>query len=386
MCHDHATDSGFVFLSRKTSTMVTEGIFGSVQYGDMKVRYAPAPQVNGYYYQPPSGQESKEHLQVPPLEALQTPAPHEDANNGPRKQREFTKDTRKDDSYWDRRRRNNEAAKRSREKRRFNDMILETRVAELTRDNYLLRAQLNTIRDKFGIIGENHINQEEVLAQMPTMDRILGFSKRPKSLAPASLLRLSSTTSAAQAPLLAAAHQFRPVTPPSAPAAPAGHEPNPFVYRQQSLREPRAEVAVPEPWRPRSADSARLTPEFTAAVNLTKPAAEPAAERAGSPEQRLPLKLRHKPRLGAAAAVVKEEPHDSASSGDERDSGLSDRSDGAASPAAKRRRSDEQPEQCAPQIRSQLERLSMEVASLRSLLGQNGETAPAPAAVSAINA
>ncbi|XP_043224614.1 uncharacterized protein LOC122382856 [Amphibalanus amphitrite] len=357
--------------------MVTEGIFGTVQYGDMKVRYAPAPQVNGYYYQPPSGQESKERLPVPPLEALQTPAPQE-ANGGPRKQREFTKDTRKDDSYWDRRRRNNEAAKRSREKRRFNDMILETRVAELTRDNYLLRAQLNTIRDKFGIIGENHINQEEVLAQMPTMDRILGFSKRPKSLAPASLLRLSSATAATQAPLLAAAHQFRPVTPPSAPAAPAGHEPNPFVYRQQSLREPRAEPAVPEQWRPRSADSARLTPDFTAAVNLTKAAAEPAAERAGSPEQRLPLKLRHKPRLGAVA-VVKEEPHDSASSGDERDSGLSDRSDGAASPAAKRRRSEEPPAQSAPQIRSQLERLSMEVATLRSLLGQNGEAAAAGA-------
>ena len=381
MCHDHATD-GFVFLYRIPSTMVTEGIFGTVQYGDMKVRYAPAPQVNGYYYQPPSGQESKERLPVPPLEALQTPAPQE-ANSGPRKQREFTKDTRKDDSYWDRRRRNNEAAKRSREKRRFNDMILETRVAELTRDNYLLRAQLNTIRDKFGIIGENHINQEEVLAQMPTMDRILGFSKRPKSLAPASLLRLSSATAAAQAPLLAAAHQFRPVTPPSAPAAPAGHEPNPFVYRQQSLREPRVEPALSEPWRPRSADSARLTPDFTAAVNLTKAAAEPAAERACSPEQRLPLKLRHK--LGVAAAVVKEEPHDSASSGDERDSGLSDRSDGAASPAAKRRRSEEPPAQCAPQIRSQLERLSMEVATLRSLLGQNAETTAAAAAAAAVS-
>ena len=372
--------------------MVTEGIFGSVQYGDMKVQYAPAPQVNGYYYQPPSGQGSKEHLQAPPLEALHTPAPQEEANSGRPKPREFTKDTRKDDSYWDRRRRNNEAAKRSREKRRFNDMILESRVAELTRDNYLLRAQLNTIRDKFGIIGENHINQEEVLAQMPTMDRILGFSKRPKSLAPASLLRLTSVTNAAQAPLLAAAHQFRPVTPPSAPAAPAGHEPNPFVYRQQSLREPRAEPGVSEPWRPHSADSARLTPEFTAAVNLTKPAgepaAEPAAERAGSPEQRLPLKLRHKPRLGAAVAAVKEEPHDSASSGDERDSGLSDRSDGSCSPAAKRRRPDEpqQPAQCAPQIRSQIERLSMEVASLRSLLGRNGQSAATTAAVPTANA
>ncbi|KAF0307140.1 Nuclear factor interleukin-3-regulated protein [Amphibalanus amphitrite] len=345
---------------RISSMMVTEGIFGTVQYGDMKVRYAPAPQVNGYYYQPPSGQESKERLPVPPLEALQTPAPQE-ANGGPRKQREFTKDTRKDDSYWDRRRRNNEAAKRSREKRRFNDMILETRVAELTRDNYLLRAQLNTIRDKFGIIGENHINQEEVLAQMPTMDRILGFSKRPKPRC------------------WPAAHQFRPVTPPSAPAAPAGHEPNPFVYRQQSLREPRAEPAVPEQWRPRSADSARLTPDFTAAVNLTKAAAEPAAERAGSPEQRLPLKLRHKPRLGAVAVVQ---------GGAARLGLFWGRARlGPLGPVRRRRLAGRQaealprsrPPSSAPQIRSQLERLSMEVATLRSLLGQNGEAAAAGA-------
>lgn len=68
-----------------------------------------------------------------------------------RKQREFTPDTRKDDTYWDRRRRNNEAAKRSREKRRLNDMVLETRVMELTTENSWLKAELNAIRDKCGI-------------------------------------------------------------------------------------------------------------------------------------------------------------------------------------------------------------------------------------------
>jgi hypothetical protein len=68
-----------------------------------------------------------------------------------RKQREFTPDTRKDDTYWDRRRRNNEAAKRSREKRRMNDMVLETRVMELTTENQWLKAELHAIRDKCGI-------------------------------------------------------------------------------------------------------------------------------------------------------------------------------------------------------------------------------------------
>ncbi|OQV17047.1 putative Nuclear factor interleukin-3-regulated protein [Hypsibius exemplaris] len=68
-----------------------------------------------------------------------------------RKQREFTPDTRKDDTYWDRRRRNNEAAKRSREKRRMNDMVLETRVMELTTENQWLKAELHALRDKCGI-------------------------------------------------------------------------------------------------------------------------------------------------------------------------------------------------------------------------------------------
>lgn len=66
-----------------------------------------------------------------------------------RKQREFIPDNKKDDSYWDRRRRNNEAAKRSREKRRFNDMVLEQRVVELTKENHVLKAQLDAIKNKY---------------------------------------------------------------------------------------------------------------------------------------------------------------------------------------------------------------------------------------------
>ncbi|XP_061414115.1 uncharacterized protein LOC133346507 [Lethenteron reissneri] len=45
-----------------------------------------------------------------------------------RRKREFTPSEKKDASYWDKRRKNNEAAKRSREKRRLNDLVLETRV------------------------------------------------------------------------------------------------------------------------------------------------------------------------------------------------------------------------------------------------------------------
>ncbi|CAL8077844.1 unnamed protein product [Orchesella dallaii] len=97
-----------------------------------------------------------------------------------RKQREFIPDNKKDESYWDRRRRNNEAAKRSREKRRFNDMILEQRVLELTKENHILKAQLIAIKDKFGISGDNLIVLEQVLATLPSNDQLLNLSKRTK--------------------------------------------------------------------------------------------------------------------------------------------------------------------------------------------------------------
>ncbi|XP_068140737.1 probable basic-leucine zipper transcription factor F [Drosophila tropicalis] len=97
-----------------------------------------------------------------------------------RKQREFTPDNKKDESYWDRRRRNNEAAKRSREKRRYNDMVLEQRVIELTKENHVLKAQLDAIRDKFNISGENLVSVEKILASLPTSEQVLSNTKRPK--------------------------------------------------------------------------------------------------------------------------------------------------------------------------------------------------------------
>lgn len=118
-----------------------------------------------------------------------------------RKQREFIPDNKKDESYWDRRRRNNEAAKRSREKRRFNDMILEQRVLELSKENHLLRAQVTAFENKFHLKGESLVNEEQVLASMPQADQILALTRRPSlsllsSMAsPPSLLSPSSLPS-----------------------------------------------------------------------------------------------------------------------------------------------------------------------------------------------
>jgi vrille len=101
-----------------------------------------------------------------------------------RKQREFIPDAKKDDSYWDRRRRNNEAAKRSREKRRFNDMVLEQRVVELTKENHVLKAQLDAIKDKYNITGENLVSVDQIMATLPTSEQVLSFSKRLKTSPP----------------------------------------------------------------------------------------------------------------------------------------------------------------------------------------------------------
>lgn len=97
-----------------------------------------------------------------------------------RKQREFIPDAKKDDSYWDRRRRNNEAAKRSREKRRFNDMVLEQRVVELTKENHVLKAQLEAIKDKYNICGENLVSVDQIMATLPTSEQVLSITKRTK--------------------------------------------------------------------------------------------------------------------------------------------------------------------------------------------------------------
>merc|ERR1740131_711529 len=113
-------------------------------------------------------------------------------SNNQRKQREFIPENKKDDSYWDRRRRNNEAAKRSREKRRLNDMLLETRVIELSKDNHVLKAQLNAIFEKYGIKGENMISMDQVMATMPSNDQVLNFTKKRLGPLPDTLSRESS--------------------------------------------------------------------------------------------------------------------------------------------------------------------------------------------------
>ncbi|KAL7056512.1 hypothetical protein AAHC03_020767 [Spirometra sp. Aus1] len=68
-----------------------------------------------------------------------------------RKQREFIPECKKDDKYWERRRKNNEAAKRSREKRRQNDMLMEREIAELKDRNEALLRENAALKLRLGM-------------------------------------------------------------------------------------------------------------------------------------------------------------------------------------------------------------------------------------------
>lgn len=75
-----------------------------------------------------------------------------------RKRRDFIPNELKDESYWERRRKNNLAAKRSREKRRLNDIVLETKVLELTNLNNIIKLKLDLCQKKYDI-NEDEINK-----------------------------------------------------------------------------------------------------------------------------------------------------------------------------------------------------------------------------------
>ncbi|NXV39100.1 NFIL3 protein, partial [Rissa tridactyla] len=77
-----------------------------------------------------------------------------------RRKREFIPDEKKDAMYWEKRRKNNEAAKRSREKRRLNDLVLENKLIALGEENATLKAELLSLKLKFGLITSAAYAQE----------------------------------------------------------------------------------------------------------------------------------------------------------------------------------------------------------------------------------
>nr|UHH90568.1 vrille [Pyrrhocoris apterus] len=265
-----------------------------------------------------------------------------------RKQREFIPDNKKDESYWDRRRRNNEAAKRSREKRRYNDMILEQRVVELSKENHFLKAQLTAIKEKFGISGEAVVNVEQVMATLPTNDQVLSITKRAKlassSLTPQIIYPANSVP--IPTPVIHRTSNNGP-SPPIVPLHQVYQETESY---QENERYPFPFPPVLPPLNPPVLEAAgnsvlnlsrsrsRNCNESPTSYDIPLPSGSGEAP-LSSNNNSLPHKLRHKSHLGdkdvAATALlslhtIKQEPPsrssppwDGEGSSDERDSGIS---------------------------------------------------------------
>ncbi|CAL8396081.1 unnamed protein product [Boreogadus saida] len=68
-----------------------------------------------------------------------------------RRKREMTPAEKKDTGYWDKRQKNNEAARRSREKRRLNDLLMAGELLSLSDENAQLRAEMLALQYSFSL-------------------------------------------------------------------------------------------------------------------------------------------------------------------------------------------------------------------------------------------
>ena len=73
-----------------------------------------------------------------------------------RKKRSFIPESKKDPIYWSQRSKNNLSAQRSRVKRRMNDLVLETKLTQLSNENQVLKAKIDMLARKFG-----HLTNDE---------------------------------------------------------------------------------------------------------------------------------------------------------------------------------------------------------------------------------
>ncbi len=114
-----------------------------------------------------------------PVSSTQSPN-SQSSLDAARRQREFIPEHKKDDKYWERRRKNNEAAKRSREKRRLNDVAMEGKIVELTQDNVKLERELMDLKKRFGLLPpDDGMSHTPIPTEPPTQTPILTPSPHP---------------------------------------------------------------------------------------------------------------------------------------------------------------------------------------------------------------
>ena len=130
-----------------------------------------------------------------------------------RKQREFIPDFKKDEGYWSKRRKNNEAAKRSREKRRMNDVAMAQKIVELTNENTNLKRELEAIKRKFGLRLDQQFPIDEISAKSTYEDISDSSSDSPHKVqlrphqATSETEHFSAISSAIQKPIVSVQQQ-----------------------------------------------------------------------------------------------------------------------------------------------------------------------------------
>ena len=102
----------------------------------------------------------------------------ESPNSSRRRRGQPIPESLKDDSYWVRRRKNNEAAKKSRDSKRAKDLLVARRAVLLETENSNLKQELNHIRNENLILRS--ILDEEVFYdnQKQLVDEIISIGRK----------------------------------------------------------------------------------------------------------------------------------------------------------------------------------------------------------------
>lgn len=106
-----------------------------------------------------------------------------------RKNRAFIPDDKKDSTYWSQRSKNNLSAKRSRVKRRMNDLVLETKLTQLNNENQILKAKIDMLARKFG-----HLTNDEEVGEEDELEKLNNHNE-PEQTQRTNLLDQSSSLS-----------------------------------------------------------------------------------------------------------------------------------------------------------------------------------------------
>ncbi|XP_078485046.1 uncharacterized protein LOC104265765 [Ciona intestinalis] len=101
------------------------------------------------------------------------------ASTGSRRSRHFVPNECKDEYYWRKRKKNNEAARKSREKRKTIDSVLEDKVLFLSQENLCLRNELYALKVKYGEIDGTEAGANNLLSDKDHTDDLSMYSMLP---------------------------------------------------------------------------------------------------------------------------------------------------------------------------------------------------------------